>query len=216
MRLIARLGELAAARQRRSAFEKIYRDNGFGGIESRSGAGSDLPATVPLRSQLIHLLERYSIGSVLDMPCGDFNWMQHLTLRCRYVGADIVPAIIDRNVKLYARDGRRFIVCDMVRGKLPRAQLIFCRDGLVHLSFGDALLAIANFKRSGAAYLLATTFLEPRPNVDTPTGLYWRPLNMRQPPFDFPEPLELIREPAPEPYDDKSMGLWRLADLSTG
>ena len=125
--------ELAATRQRRSAFEKVHRDNAFGGIESRSGAGSDLPATVQLRSELRLLLERYAIGSMLDVPCGDFHWMQHVTLGCPYIGADIVPAIIDRNVKLYASDRRRFVMCDMVRDKLPRTELIFCRDGLVHL-----------------------------------------------------------------------------------
>lgn len=215
VRLIPRLRERAATRRRRSAFEKVYRDNGFGGNESRSGAGSDLAATVPLRSQLSLLLDRYAIGSMLDAPCGDFHWMQHVAFGAAYIGADIVPAIIDRNVKLYASDKRRFIMSDMVRDKLPHTELIFCRDGLVHLSFEDGLRAIGNFKRSGGTYLLATTFLEPRPNVDTPTGLFWRPLNMSLAPFDFPEPLELIHEPAPEPYEDKSMGLWRLADLPT-
>ena len=201
-------------RERREAFERIYRDNGFGGNESRSGAGSDLEPTEPIRRELPQLIERHSIRSMLDVPCGDFNWMQHVALgSSRYVGADIVPEMIQRNAELFADEGRQFLVLDMVRDPLPSVDLIFCRDGLVHLSFEDGLRALANFKRSGASYLIATTFLEPRPNEDRPTGLYWRPLNLMLPPYSLAEPLEVIREPAPAPFEDKSLGLWRLADI---
>ena len=199
-------------RRRRSAFEKIYRDNSFGGVESRSGAGSEVDATEVVRTELPRLLKRLTIETLLDVPCGDFHWMQHVELGCRYIGADIVPEMISRNIDSYSKPGRTFVTLDMVRDRLPRADLILCRDGLVHLSFQDGLKALANFRRSGANYLLATTFLEPRPNEDRPTGLYWRPLNMTLSPYGLGQPIDIIREPAPPPFEDKSLGLWRLGD----
>ena len=200
-------------RERRTAFEKIYRDNGFGGTLSRSGAGSEVSATEVVRAELPKLIERLGVATMLDVPCGDFHWMQHVDIGCRYIGADIVPEMIQRNAELYASAERTFVLRDMVSQNLPRADLVFCRDGLVHLSFEDGLRALVNIRNSGAQYLLVTTFLEPRPNEDRPTGLYWRPLNMTLPPYKLPAPIEVIREPAPAPFEDKSLGLWRLADI---
>ena len=200
-------------RKRRSAFQAIYRDNSFGGTTSRSGAGSEVDATEVVRTELPRLVARLGVQTLLDVPCGDFHWMQHVELGCRYIGADIVPEMIAANLERYSRADRQFIALDMVRDGLPAADLILCRDGLVHLSFQDGLRAVANFRASGARYLLATTFLEPRPNEDRPTGLYWRPLNLTLPPYSLGEPIDVIREPAPEPFEDKSLGLWRLSDL---
>ena len=45
--------------------------------------------------------------------------------------------------------------------------------------------AVGNFRRSGAEYLIPTTFVDDRPNPDIATG-EWRPLNMQRPPFFVP------------------------------
>jgi hypothetical protein len=49
---------------------------------------------------------------------------------------------------------------------LPPCGAILCRDCLVHLSFGNIERAVANFRRSGAVWLIATTFPEWRTNAD--------------------------------------------------
>jgi hypothetical protein len=103
----------------------------------------------------------------------------------------------------------------MTRADLPAADLIVCRDGLVHLSFADARAAIENFRRSGSRYLLATTFVQRSENRDVPTG-GWRVLNMQAPPFSFPAPLTTIDERCVHSdgiYRDKRLGLWELAAL---
>ena len=44
----------------------------------------------------------------------------------------------------------------------------------------------------------------------------WRTLNFNLPPFDFPEPMLVINEKCTEAdgaFKDKSLGVWRLADL---
>jgi hypothetical protein len=92
--------------------------------------------------------------------------------------------------------------------------LVLCRDCLVHLSSKDAVAALRNLKRSGSTYLLATTFPEHTDNPDVITG-YWRPINLELPPFALPRPMLMINEGCPERGGaDKSLGLWRIADLS--
>jgi len=100
----------------------------------------------------------------------------------------------------------------VTRDPLPRADLILCRDCLVHLKTGQVQAALRNFRRSGATYLLATTFTGDHPNVEAPLG-GWRPLNLEQAPFDLGPPLRLISEKESVEdarYLDKSLGLWTL------
>jgi hypothetical protein len=218
-RLIARLPIVGPMRtrlfdkRRRAIFETIYRENSWGGLESRSGNASGLATTARLRSQLPGLIEPLGVGSLLDVPCGDFFWMQHVPLDMDYIGADIVPAIIESNIRQHAGPRRRFLVLDMVRDALPRTELILCRDVFVHFSFEEALLTLRNFKRTGATYLMTTTFVDWPRNHEATTGS-WRPLNLRLPPFNLPEPIAIASERgSEEPYPDKSLGLWRLADI---
>ena len=130
-------------------------------------------------------------------------------------GADFQDELIARNSRLHAAGNRRFLCGDMTRADLPRADLIVCRDGLVHLSFVDARAAIRNFRRTGSRYLLATTFVGRPLNSDVPTG-GWRLLNLEAPPFAFPAPLALVDERCTHSggaYRDKRLGLWELGSL---
>jgi len=98
------------------------------------------------------------------------------------------------------------------RDPLPHADLILCRDGLVHLSFADIRAALRNFRRSGARWLLATTFIAHEHNDDIRTG-GWRMLNLERLPFHLPPPATLIdeRRPMPDGSDSgKRLGLWEL------
>ena len=98
---------------------------------------------------------------------------------------------------------------------LPSADLLLCRDCLVHLSFQDAGQALANIRRSTIGYLLTTTFPGEADNQDIVTG-DWRPLNLERPPFSFPAPLDRIKEGCTEAggrFGDKSLALWAVADL---
>jgi len=75
--------------------------------------------------------------------------------------------------------------------------------------------ALSNLRRTGANYLITTTFLGDRSNEDIRTG-EWRALNLQRPPFQLPAPLALIDERCHHTdgiYADKRLGLWRFADL---
>jgi len=188
----------------------------FGSFESVSGPGSSLKQTQFLRSWFPSLIKQLNITSILDAPCGDFNWMQCADLgNCSYIGVDVVPLLIEKNNNLYRSASRTFTCADLITDTLPYADLIIARDFLVHLSNANIWKAIANFKRSGAKYLLTTTFIN-RANYDISSG-DWRPLCLRQAPFNFPEPILIICEHCTEQggvYADKSMGLWNLSEIT--
>jgi hypothetical protein len=82
----------------------------------------------------------------------------------------------------------------------------------VHLSFANIGRVIQNFRRSGARWLITTTFPEWQTNRDCEDG-DWRALNFERAPFDWSAPLELINENSREAeggWRDKSLGVWRL------
>lgn len=201
----------------RETFTEVYRRNVWRGGESRSGKGSGLAHTETLRRVIPPLLEELGVATLLDASCGEFFWMKEVELGAvRYIGTDIVKDMIAENERRYGGPTRRFLCLDITRDALPRADLILCRDSLVHLNYGRALAAVANFKRSGAVHLLATTFPGRRENRDFDAALGWRPLNLQLPPFSFPPPLKLINEGYTGDdcqFPDKSLGLWRLRDL---
>jgi hypothetical protein len=193
-------------------FTTMFHRN-FWGAESRSGAGSDLIQTARIREVLPGFLKTLGVRSLLDVPCGDFYWMRHVELDLdQYIGADVVGPLIQANTQSFAVDKRSFVVRDLTRDALPKADLILCRDCLVHLSFDDIQRALTNINRSGARYLLTTTFTDRTANADIGTG-EWRPLNLEKAPFRFPAPLHVINEGCTEGgghYADKCLALWRL------
>jgi len=194
-------------------FAYIYQHNLWGGLESCSGVGSSLAETDVLRREIPRMLADFEIRSLLDVPCGDFEWLSRVDLGVPYVGADIVPELVERNRVRYPE--RRFVPLDLTCDPLADADLILCRDCLVHLSFCNIEAALRNMKTCDARFLLTTTFPELEKNADIADG-DWRPLNLERPPFSFPPPLRLIAEGCTEcggAYDDKSLGLWRLEDL---
>ena len=203
-------------------FTQIYRDNHWHGRASRSGTGSELDQTTTIRAALPLLARDLCVRTVLDIPCGDFFWMSEvrwLGLE-RYVGADIVDEVIRRNRIDHGqnvRPTRSFIKLDLMSAPLPEADMILCRDCLVHFAFDDAFRALRNIAGSGAAYLVTTHFEGDRENRDIVTG-EWRPLNLERRPFHFPHPLRVINENCTEDggtYADKSLGVWRIKDLPT-
>lgn len=196
----------------RRAFSRIYRRRTWHARESISGEGSDLSRTTVIRSRLVPLLRRFDIRSILDAGCGDFHWMREIPLDgVTYAGVDVVDEVIAHNRRRYQDPPRRvFERMDVARDDLPDADLVLCRDCLVHMPLSHAVAAIQNFRRGGARYLLATTFDGTTVNRDAVMG-DWRPLNLSLSPFDLGKPLLLLRERLDvAEHRDKALGLWAL------
>jgi 2-polyprenyl-3-methyl-5-hydroxy-6-metoxy-1,4-benzoquinol methylase len=191
-------------------FSEIYHTNAWQDPESVSGRGSTLARTGVIMSHLPLLIQELNAKTLLDAACGDLNWMRHVELgSVRYIGIDVVPDLISRNRELYEDQHRTFVVLDITQDPLPNADVILCRDCLIHLSFRHIAATIANFKKTTATHLLCTTHTTITENIDCPDGS-WRNVNLALPPFNFPEPFRLIVEDA---ESGKGLGVWRLEDL---
>lgn len=197
-------------------FEEIHRSNSWGSRESVSGPGSTRQRAADFQDELVQTLRELGTRVLLDAPCGDFNWIGPVADAVeRYIGVDVVPGLIAANLRLHSGPRRRFLRLDLTRDRLPPSDVVLCRDGLVHLSSADIARALANLRRSGARYLIATTFLGEHGNEDIETG-GWRPLNLERSPFRFPKPFRLIDEKCLHSgglYADKRLGIWRMMDV---
>ena len=175
--------------------------------------------TRSLRCQLPQLLETWSIRSLLDVPCGDFSWMKFVELGSRaYIGGDIVPDLVERNNDQYRSSNRRFCVVDIMKDRLPSADLLLCRDCLIHLSVRDVLLALSNIARSQIPYVLTTNYPLFTRNTDIVTGDF-RAINLQLPPFSLPSPASAIPEDLFEEHKDdpnfiRELALWRGSDFA--
>ena len=196
-------------------FREIYLRGTWGGTESASGPGSSLEETRVLRRVFPDILREMSVRSMLDIPCGDFHWMQHVDLSdVDYVGADVVPEMVAANAR-FATANISFRRLNVMSDELPAVDLVLCRDCLPHFSFRDARKALDNIAASGSRLLLTTTFTDRQTNHDINTGDF-RALNLERPPFALPPALQVFNEECTL-YDhaltDKSMGLWRLDEV---
>ena len=201
----------------RERFERIYSTNLWSDPETRSGTGSSLDSTRVLRAKLPPVLRRLGTRVLLDAPCGDFSWMDRVDLGgISYIGADIVTSIIAENQRLFGSESRRFVELDLTRDPLPDADVLLCRDCLVHLSYANISRVFENLRRSRIRFILMTNFPGRGDNKDVEDG-DWRPLDFEAPPFDFPPPRLTIIEECEEEggsYADKSLCAWPVTDTA--
>ncbi|MCL2844566.1 MAG: hypothetical protein FWE23_03820 [Chitinivibrionia bacterium] len=133
-----------------------------------------------------------------------------------YIGGDIVEKIVENNNELYGNESISFKVLDITEDDLPKVDMILCRDCLCHLSNENVLKALRNFKKSGAKYLLATSYPLTSQNWDINNGDF-RPINLLIEPFNLPHPISKIHNGfigIPSNYEtDKTEYLFDLKDI---
>jgi len=183
--------------------------------ESASGNGSTLENTKEIREALPGLLKRHGIKSMVDVPCGDWNWMSCVNLHgVKYLGLDVVPRLIRDNRRNYP--GIPFQVFNVVVDVPIKSDLILCRDLLFHLPDLMAVDAIKNMKRSGTKWLLATSFPNHTKNESIPNSkkVGWRKVNLSLPPFNLPKPVEFIQENDSSACLGRTIGLFNLENFN--
>lgn len=206
---------ISGYRSAEQVFAKVYSENSWGDPESRSGPGSSLAQTNIVRQELKALVKELCATSMLDVPCGDFNWLSKVELEVDYLGADIVQALVEENTNKFGNNSRHFIKLDMIQDKLPQVDIILCRDVLVHFNNKQIFRTIKNIKQSNSKYLLTTTFPAVNKNINIVTG-EWRALDLCKPPFNFPAPIKIIIEQCKEENElssSKCLGLWKISDI---
>lgn len=197
-------------------FEMIYNENFWESNESSSGIGSEIKNTIEVIKAIKLIIKQYKTKSIIDIPCGDFNWMSSLDMKnIDYKGYDIVRSVIKENNKKYKKPNVNFYYSDMINSELAKGDLMFVRDCLVHFSFEDIKKSIFRIKQSKSIYLLSTSFVNLKKNTDIYTG-DWRPINLEKEPFNFPKPIISINEECDEMdgiYSDKCICLWEIEEL---
>jgi hypothetical protein len=201
---------MSANDETRAVFTKIYQTVGWSGgyPETVSGAGSTRESTAGFREGLSACLANGLLGpspTILDAPCGDFNWFREVTGYHRYVGMDIVEEMVAENTRKHASDTVRFVAGDITGDPLPPADVMLCRDCLIHLPDAMVWEMLGNFARSGIPRLLLTSHANPD-NVDMGAPGGYRPINFLLPPYAFPTPVLQIADFL-GPYE-KHVCLW--------
>lgn len=196
---------------RKKIFEVIYEGDLWNDdeCESVSGPGSTVEITALAREAIERVVAEHQIRTMLDVPCGDFNWMRHTRLDgVSYTGADIVEAMIRKNNERYAGESRRFIVLDVVEDAVPKADLVFCRDCIMHLKTPDVLRMLRNISDSGSRFLLITNHPGATENQELRATGNFRPVNLSLPPYNL---KPLIEYPDRDPKDMlKTLALFAL------
>jgi SAM-dependent methyltransferase len=163
-----------------AAFEAIHRDDRW---TNGSGPGSHPDSTIEYRAFVARFMEANAVGSVTDLGCGDWQFSRYIDWsRVKYTGLDVVPAIIDRNVQLYAAPTIEFRLLRSAEN-LPGGDLLIAKEVLQHLpndTVTEYLAVIARRYR----FALLTNAIEPveHANADIDFG-DWRPLRLDRAPF---------------------------------
>jgi hypothetical protein len=191
------------------AFSAIYKHSYWGSRESASGGGSTLTSTEVFRDELERLIDDMNVKVLLDAPCGDFNWMQHVRTPpgMKYIGADIVRDLIAKLNLKYGNDQRQFISLNLIDDAHPKSDLWLCRDALSHFSLADIFKTLENFLASKTEHCLISNFVQVQENTDIKTGFH-RAINLLKAPFHFPPP-DIFLQDRPESEPEHIAGLWR-------
>ena len=159
------------------AFSAIYAKRvwGTGNDETfYSGPGSRDPFISGYCDMVSSFITERGVRSVVDLGCGDFAVGRRIAgPGIRYVGIDVVEALIEHNASSYGTDNISFRNCDITSdGDLPDGDLCLVRQVLQHLS-NDEILKVLN-KCSKYLFLIITEHIpsdpECTPNVDMVHG----------------------------------------------
>lgn len=199
---------------RNAKFKLIHKFNLWASDESVSGPGSELARTNVVRTFLNQFIQEQGIRTVLDIPCGDFNWMQHVNLQgVSYLGGDIVPGLISENLSRHGKDNQHFAVIDITTDTLPTVDLIIVRDLFIHFHSANTLKALEAIVQSGSKFLLTTTWPDSVENLEIRDGYNFN-INLELPPFNLPSPLVMLEEARDANSNRNCMGLWEISSIA--
>jgi len=211
--------------ERRLFFHRIFAardwpadDPSYQGLKA-SGPGAVLRnaqnVIAVLHSVISHVRSRLQkpTVSLLDVPCGDLQWMPYV-LNARsdviYTGADIVPDIIAYHRQKFNKlKNAKFVEHDIVSVPLNHSyDIVLVRDLFQHLWMMDAVMALKHISESGSKFLLATTFPDTLVNMDVEKnalGGRKSSYNLEQPPFSLESPVCSSYD-----WNIEHISLWKL------
>jgi hypothetical protein len=153
-----------------------------------SGPGS-IPGSIQTKNIIDNLdffIKKNNIKSILDMPCGDFSWIQDLIKKNNYInytGYDIVEDIIFYNNKKYSKNNISFFCKDIVNEtNFNNFDLVFIRDFFIHIDYVSINKILDNIKRSKVKFIACSNNNNAINNKDIAVGQH-RKINLTIEPF---------------------------------
>ena len=129
---------------------------------------------------------------VCDLGCGDFNIGKELaTCARKYVGVDIVPALIEHNKSVFEHANIEFHCLDIAKDRIPPGDCAILRFVLQHLSNAEVQRIL--YKLKGFKYVILTEHIpigvfEPNKDIISGQGIRLKKqsgLDILAPPFNF-------------------------------
>lgn len=169
-----------------NTFDTLYSSNAkWKQNKSYSGPGSDVKHTDKLVEFMPFFIKKYEIKSIVDVPCGDFNYMKHVNLDgINYNGYDISKECIKMCEK-YAKKNINFSTLDITKDKIPQVDLVIVKDLFLHLSFKHIKMALQNILKSKPKYISVSHYPQRVKNEDMNTGFGCRPIDLFIEPFNL-------------------------------
>jgi len=172
-------------------FTEIYMRNSWGSAESVSGISATLSRTESIRQKLPAIIQTLEIQSIIDIGCGDWNWMRQVDLSgVSYLGIDIVEPLIEKLQTQYTSSNIRFQKMDVLTELPETTDLWIVRDICGLYGYDECKQIFHQFLTSESRFLAITT-IDGCENQDSLPGT-WRALNLRDAPFNLPEPVCVI------------------------
>lgn len=188
-------------------FVRYYHQKFWANKTGSSGPNSDPALTPLLRANLKQYLLENQITQVLDLGCGDANLFKAMDLKhLHYVGLDCVPELIQHNREAFADwPHYRFETANILKHPLPATELILCRDVLHYLPNELIWTLLRQISKTSFKSVLLTHNLKSAFSANSPTDIgIFRPVNLCQKPFYFPEPACVLDEDV----ENKTLALW--------
>jgi energy-converting hydrogenase A subunit M len=184
------------------------------GLDSYCGRGSCTDTTEDIVENLPIIIEKFKIKSIIDSPCGDWNWMKRINIEdIDYIGLDIIDDVLEMNRSKYGNDKVKFKSVDLLNDNFDyKSDLIICRDFLFHIDTENVINLLNKFKASGSKYLLSTSFEYINENIDinqSDNGYGFRKINLLKEPFNLKNPIFGFIEKHPENMG-RGMYLWEI------
>ena len=193
---------------------------------SLSGPGSTAEATVGVRAALPFLLSLLGLKTIVDVPCGDFNFLREVLaspaspLGLSYTGGDIVRSLVHElqhtfGGRQHARGLHlRFVPFDLATQVLWPADLVLVRDVLFHFDAERVLTVLRHVNQSGGRFFMSTSFpahassvvaRKFKPGRGFKSYASW---DLSAKPFSLGPPILAIGDDGQAP--GRIMALWRL------
>jgi len=163
-------------------FQRIADNREWNSAETVSGPGSEVANTQPLREQLPEVIKeaasayllkssrRSATPTLLDLGCGDCNWISTLDLSgWKYIGVDAMRVKSRRKVNATTT---QYTVADFTDKdfKLPVADAVLLRNVLQHLPIVLSDSLINKVLEMKPQYFMVTSFPDEPDTDDTEIG----------------------------------------------